>query len=96
MAQVYVAKPQKVHADQFLTAVTPWDPAVCTQAAPLGICQTTPLFPDWRPHLHGDGVQELHDTDWITRSVAFPDQPPKAVTHLQFEELYGQQPGEDT
>jgi hypothetical protein len=96
MAQVYVAKPQKVHAEQFLTAVTPWDPHVCTEAAPLGRCATAPLFLDWRPHLHGDGqVWELHDTDWITYSVAFPDQLPKALTHAQFEELYGQQPGAD-
>lgn len=95
MARVYVAKPRKVHADQFLTAALPWPPHVCTAAAPVGICQDTPLFPDWRPHVHGAGrLWELHDTDWITTSVAFPAQLPEVLTHSEFVELYGEQPAE--
>jgi hypothetical protein len=95
MAQVYVAKPQKVNAEQFIAAVTPWSAHVCTAADPVGICATTPFFTDWRPHVHGDGVlYELQDTDWITTSFAFPDQAPTVVTHAEFQEVYGTQPGE--
>jgi len=98
MAKVYVEKPRKVHADQFLTATVPWPPAVCTEAAPFGICLVAPLYPDWRPHVHGEGrVYELHDTDWITTSVAFPAKLPEVLTNTEFVELYGSQPGvEDT
>ena len=94
MAQrVFVAKPQKVRADQFTAAVTPWDPYVCTEAAPLGICQTMPLYPDWRPHVHGDGiVWEIHDTDWIAYSFINPTRPPEVLTNADFQELYGSGP----
>jgi hypothetical protein len=93
-SKVYVQKPGKVHAEQFLTATLPWPPAVCTQAAPLGICAITPLYPDWRPHVHGEGrVWALQNSDWITTSVAFTDQLPEVLTNPQFEELYGPQPG---
>jgi hypothetical protein len=94
MAKVYVAKPHKVHADQFLTATVPWPAAVCTAATPVGICTFEPFFPDWRPHVHGDGrIYELHDTDWITTSVAFPDRLPEVLTHDEFSEVFGAQPG---
>jgi len=93
MPRVYVQKPRKVHADQFLAAVVPWSPHVCTQATPVGICGDAPLFPDWRPHVHGNGrVYELQETDWITTSVAFPDALPEVLTDPQFVELYGTQP----
>ena len=93
--QVYVQKPRKVHAEQFATATTPWPASVCTQASPFGICTTTPLFPDWRPHVHGDGrIYELHDGDWLTVPAAFPEQLPIVLTNAQFEELYGPQPAE--
>ena len=96
MAKTYVEKPHKRHADQFTTAATPWPPAVCTAAAPIGICVETPLFLDWRPHVHGDGVvYELHETDWITTSVAFPDARPEVLTDAQFTELFGTQSGTD-
>jgi len=95
MAQVYVAKPHKVHADRFLVAVTPWPATVCTEAAPIGHCAVVPYFPDWRPHVHGaDRMYELHDTDWITTSVAFPAHPPEVLTHVQFVEVFGTQPSE--
>jgi hypothetical protein len=95
MAQVYVAKPQKVHADQFRVATTPWPVEVCTEATPFGVCSETPLFEDWRPHVHGDGtVYVLLDTDWITHPVAFPERV-NVLSDAQFEELYGQQPGAD-
>jgi hypothetical protein len=95
MAKTYVEKPHKVHADQFVAA-DPWPPAVCTAAAPIGICQGAPLFPDWRPHVHGNGVvYELHDTDWITTSVARPEAGPEVLTDAQFTELFGNQPGSD-
>jgi len=89
MARVYVEKPKKVHADQYLGVPLPY---VCTDAAPVGICQSAPIFPDWRPHVHGDGrVYELHETDWITTSFAFPARPPEVLTNTEFSELYGEQ-----
>lgn len=94
MAKTYVEKPRKVHAEQFTAAVVPWSVHVCTAAAPIGICADTPLYADFRPHVHGDGVlYELHDTDWITTSVAFPDHLPEVLNDAQFVELFGNQPG---
>jgi len=87
MARVYVEKPKKVHADQYLGVPLPY---VCTEATPVGICASAPIFPDWRPHVHGDGrVDELHETDWITVSAVFPDRPPEVLTNTAFTELYG-------
>jgi hypothetical protein len=34
-------------------------------------------------------VDELHETDWITVSFAFPDRPPEVLTNVEFTELYG-------
>ena len=95
MAQVYVAKPIRVHAEQFHAATLPWPAAVCRVEAPVGVCQTAPLFADGRAHVHGgDQIYELHEGDWLTVPVAVPTALPVVVTHAQFEEIYGPQPGE--
>jgi hypothetical protein len=86
----YVAKPQKVNAEQWTATLTPVPAGICTQAQPVGVCTVTPLFPDWRPHVHSaTGVRELHEGDWITWSVVFPTHPPEVLTADEFTELYG-------
>lgn len=90
----YVAKPQKVNAEQWSAGLTPLPAGICTAATPIGICTQTPLFPDWRPHVHSvTGVRELHEGDWITWSVVFPADPPEVLTDVEFTELFGAQPG---
>jgi hypothetical protein len=85
MARVFVEKPKKVHAEQYVGVPIPY---VFTPATPFGLCATSPIYPG--PHVHGEGhVWELHETDWITVSVAFPDALPEVLTDPQFVELYG-------
>jgi len=92
MQKQYVAKPQKVMAEQWSAALTPPPVGVCTEAHPVGTCIQTPIFADWRAHVHTEtGLWELHDGDWITFSVAFPTHPPEVVTNEAFVELYGTQ-----
>jgi hypothetical protein len=84
----YVAKPEKVDADQYAAATMPattdptaW-PWVCN-------CTRNPLFAGGAPHVHGrDGQQALTEGDWI---VALVVNPAKywALTNAEFTEVYG-------
>jgi hypothetical protein len=86
MAQVYVAKPERVHADPYAAATMPG--AVYPTAYPwVCTCTNDPMLAG--PHLHGrDGPQALTDGDWI---VALVVNPLKywAMTAAEFSEVYG-------
>jgi hypothetical protein len=88
MQKQYVEKPGKVIAEQFFDAADP--PAVGVHR-----CGLSPDVETGPPHLHGAGqLYMLHDTDWII-AERFTGTPTHVITHAQFEELYGNQPGED-
>jgi hypothetical protein len=88
MPQVYVAKPERVHAEVYDAATMPatlyptaW-PWVCN-------CSYNPLFADGRPHVHGrDGQQGVTATDLIVALVVNPNRY-WVMTEAEFAEVYG-------
>jgi hypothetical protein len=87
MQKQYVEKPGKVLAEQYFAASDP--PAVGVHT-----CGLDPLVETGPPHIHGTrGVFVLHETDWIVAD-RFTGAPSHVLTQAQFEEIYGNQPGE--
>ena len=83
----YVAKPQKVMAQQFTEGMTP-------DAVGVHRCGLSPSVPTGPPHVHlpEARVVFLHDTDWIIASKWAPDVPTDVLTDEQFQDLYGAGP----
>jgi hypothetical protein len=80
--QLYIAKPAKVLAEQFLEGAVP-------DAAGVHRCGLYPGVETGPPHVHANGqVYMLHDTDWIL-SDRWTQQPTGVLTDEQFQEIYG-------
>jgi len=90
MQKQYVEKPGKVLAEQFFAAADP--PAVGVHWCGL----MDPHVETGPPHIHGaTQVYLLQDTDWIVAD-RFTGIPTHVLTAAQFEEIYGNQPGDVT
>jgi len=87
MQKQYVEKPGKVLAEQYFAASSP--PAVGVHT-----CGLSPDVDTGPAHIHANGqVYFLHDTDWIV-SDRWTGEPSHVLTNVQFEETYGNQPGD--
>ena len=86
---IYTAKPQKVYAEQFVGATTPDQAGVCR-------CGLDPNVPTGPPHVHvGEAFFLLHETDMIVASKFRPDVILEVVPLAEFEERFGNVPGEE-
>jgi hypothetical protein len=86
MAQkLYVEKPGKVLAEQYLEGTTP-------DAAGVHRCGLHPQIETGPPHVHAHNqVYYLHDTDWILTDH-WTHEPTGVLTDAQFQEMYGAGP----
>ena len=81
----YVVKPQQTYGEQYLEG----------GPLPIGAVDAIePVFPAaGGPYVNTEtGVYPLLDTDWVLTNK-LTGQPTRAVTHEEFEELFGPQPG---
>jgi len=85
MQKQYVAKPEKVIAEQYLEGMSP-DPAG------LHRCGLHPAIETGPPHVHADGqIYMLHSTDWILTDK-WTNQPTGVLTDEQFQDKFGAGP----
>jgi hypothetical protein len=88
MIRQYVEKPLKVQAEQYLAAASPPAAGVCTEPHPP--------FLDGQPHVHvaGAGPTAVYDTDMIVWSAYDEDVIMDVQPLAEFEDRYGNVPGE--
>jgi hypothetical protein len=80
--KLYVEKPGKVLAEQYLEGATP-------DAAGVHRCGLHPDIETGPPHVHANGqIYYLHDTDWIL-SDRWTTAPTGVLTDAQFQDMYG-------
>jgi hypothetical protein len=90
MAQkLYVEKPGKVLAEQFIAGAVP-------DAAGVHRCGLSPLVEVGPPHVHAGGaVHMLNDTDWIITN-RWTLEPIGVMTDAQFQDEFGAGPPNET
>jgi hypothetical protein len=81
----YVAKPEKVIAEQYIEGTVP-------DAAGVHRCGLSPVVATGPPHVHANGqVYFLNSTDWILTDK-WTNEPTGVLTDEQFQDTFGAGP----